>query len=122
MESTRDGWAEGIHLSHRKLILLAGTIGCPSRVNDRDRGEPRGSAPPTPPYVRVRIRRFGGLSSMFGRQGCRAERGEEGVRQGDGERRAVAEPPRAMWATGGLRRQIPADAAASQPRKAGRPA
>src|SRR3977135_2598110 len=25
---------------------------------DRDRGEPRGSAPPTPPYVRVRIRRF----------------------------------------------------------------
>src|SRR6266436_5738125 len=24
----------------------------------RDRGEPRGSAPPTPPYVRVRIRRF----------------------------------------------------------------
>src|SRR6266478_5745510 len=28
------------------------------RANDRDRGEPRGSAPPTPPYVRVRIRRF----------------------------------------------------------------
>jgi hypothetical protein len=26
--------------------------------SDRDRGEPRGSAPPTPPYVRVRIRRF----------------------------------------------------------------
>ena len=24
----------------------------------RDRGDPRGSAPPTPPYVRVRIRRF----------------------------------------------------------------
>ena len=30
--------------------------------NDRDRGEPRGSAPPTPPYVRVRIRRFEKLS------------------------------------------------------------
>jgi hypothetical protein len=29
---------------------------------NRDRGKPRGSAPPTPPYVRVRIRRFGGLS------------------------------------------------------------
>ena len=28
------------------------------RANDRDRGEPRGPAPPTPPYVRVRIRRF----------------------------------------------------------------
>jgi hypothetical protein len=29
---------------------------------NRDRGEPRGSSPPTPPYIRVRIRRFGGLS------------------------------------------------------------
>src|SRR5262249_28273507 len=28
------------------------------RANDRDRGKPLGSAPPTPPYVRVRIRRF----------------------------------------------------------------
>jgi hypothetical protein len=27
-------------------------------VKDRDRGEPCGSTPPTPPYVRVRIRRF----------------------------------------------------------------
>jgi len=27
-------------------------------AKDRDRGEPRGSSPPTPPYVRVRIRRF----------------------------------------------------------------
>jgi hypothetical protein len=27
-------------------------------AKDRDRGEPRGSTPPTPPYVRVRIRRF----------------------------------------------------------------
>ena len=31
-------------------------------ATDRDRGEPRGSAPPTPPYVRVRIRRFEKLS------------------------------------------------------------
>src|SRR5258708_39439958 len=29
---------------------------------NRDRGEPHGSSPPTPPYVRVRIRRFAGLS------------------------------------------------------------
>src|SRR5450830_21432 len=29
---------------------------------DRDRGEPRGSSPPTPPCVRVRTRRFAGLS------------------------------------------------------------
>ena len=30
----------------------------------RDRGEPRGPTPPTPPYIRVRIRRFGELSSQ----------------------------------------------------------
>ena len=41
-------------------------------VYPRDQ-QPRGSAPPTPPYVRVRIRRFGGLSSTFGRQGRDAE-------------------------------------------------
>jgi hypothetical protein len=30
--------------------------------SDRDRGEPRGSTPPTPPCIRVRTRRFAGLS------------------------------------------------------------
>src|SRR5712691_4962389 len=82
---------------------------------NRDRGEPRGSAPPTPPYVRVRIRRFGRLDSRFGFQGCETERGgEEGFGQGNVERGARAEPPRAMWAAGGSCRQLPADAAASQ--------
>src|SRR5712671_4900778 len=87
---------------------------CPSWDTNRDRGEPRGSAPPTPPYVRVRIRRFGGLSSTLGHQGCDAKRGEEGLREGNVERGAVAQPPRAMWAAGGSCRQLPADAAASQ--------
>ena len=41
------------------LQLSDGTL--VERTN-RDRGEPRGSSPPTPPYIRVRIRRFGGLS------------------------------------------------------------
>src|SRR4051812_23589269 len=72
-------------------------------AGNRDRGEPRGPTPPTPPYVRVRIRRFGGLGGMAGRQGREAERGEVGVGQGDGERRAVAEPPRAVGAAGGFR-------------------
>jgi hypothetical protein len=31
---------------------------------NRDRGEPHGSSPPTPPDMRVRIRRFGGLSNQ----------------------------------------------------------
>src|ERR1700745_3610289 len=88
----------------------------------RDRGEPRGSTPPTPPYMRVRIRRFGGLNGTLGCQRHEAERSEESIRQGDVERRTVAEPPRAMWAAGGLRRQVPTDAAASQPCKARAPA
>ena len=29
---------------------------------NRDRGKPHGFSPPTPPDMRVRIRRFGGLS------------------------------------------------------------
>ena len=31
---------------------------------NRDRGDSRLSSPPSPPYVRVRIRRFGGLSDV----------------------------------------------------------
>src|SRR5258705_13510454 len=46
-------------LPHAATYYSAHTrVTCPLRVKDRDRGEPRGSAPPTPPYVRVRIRRF----------------------------------------------------------------
>ena len=44
----------------RRIGVLMGLVA--SDPEDRDRGEPRGSAPPTPPYVRVRIRRFEKLS------------------------------------------------------------
>jgi hypothetical protein len=47
----------GQRTSTSKLSIMLGT--------HRDRGEPRGPSPPTPPYVRVRIRRFGGLSGPF---------------------------------------------------------
>ena len=33
---------------------------------NRDRGEPHGPAPPTPPCIRVRTRRFGGLIGLLG--------------------------------------------------------
>jgi DNA (cytosine-5)-methyltransferase 1 len=58
----------GMAQSRRRLVLLAGLKGkipFPAKTHsratkktDRDRGEPLGAAPPTPPYVRVRIRRF----------------------------------------------------------------
>ena len=41
----------------------AETIGWRPLAIDRDRGNPRDSSPPTPPYIRVRIRRFAGLSA-----------------------------------------------------------
>src|SRR5829696_10565637 len=74
-------------------------------MTDRDRGEPRGSAPPTPPYVRVRIRRFGGLSAGLGAHGGQTKRPEEGFGERKGESGAVAEPPGAMRGAGGLCRQ-----------------
>src|SRR5216684_1124245 len=89
---------------------------CYPGSRNRDRGEPRGSAPPTPPYVRVRIRRFGRLDSRFGFQGCETERGgEEGFGQSNVERGARAEPPGAMGAAGRVGGQLPTDAEASQP-------
>ena len=36
------------------------------QIQNRDRGAPHDAAPPTPPYVRVRIRRFGELSGLLG--------------------------------------------------------
>jgi len=44
-----------------ELKLLAAVVSMAPL--DRDRGKPRGSSPPTPPDMRVRIRRFGGLSN-----------------------------------------------------------
>src|SRR5882757_8965651 len=40
---------------------------------DRDMGEPRDSSPPTPPYVRVRRRRFDRLSSVRYRDSCNSK-------------------------------------------------
>jgi Endodeoxyribonuclease RusA len=43
---------------------------CLRASSNRDRGEPHGSTPPTPPDIRVRIRRFGGLSEhLFPQEG-----------------------------------------------------
>src|SRR3954451_15471489 len=90
--------------------------------SDRDRGEPRGSAPPTPPYVRARIRRFGGLRDRGSRHGGQAERSENGFGEGHVQRGAIAEPPGAVRGSGGLCRQVLAHPAPTQLRKAGAPA
>jgi hypothetical protein len=63
------------------------------RLFNRDRGESRDSSPPTPPYIRVRIRRFNGLDTV-GVSRCAGE-SDSGVRRngfGPFERRIRASP------------------------------
>src|SRR5262249_48210112 len=92
------------------------------RAANRDRGASRDASPPTPPDIRVRIRRFDGLCGAWCRDGSQAEWTEGGIWHGEFQRGAVREPPGAMWAAGGLCRQVPADAAAPQLSEAGAPA
>jgi hypothetical protein len=72
----------------------------------RDRGKPHSSAPPTPPDMRVRIRRFGGLSYKFHSQSGNPERVEVSIGQGDAERGRVRQPPWTMSAACRLRGQV----------------
>jgi hypothetical protein len=51
----------------------------------RHRGEGHPSRPATPPYVRVRIRRFGGLSRGPHHHRGKPELSKVGVRQGNGQ-------------------------------------
>ena len=86
------------------------------------RGEPRGASPPTPPCVRVRTRRFGCICGLAPGEGSEAEGAAEVVvGKRDGKRRAVADPPGTVSASGGLRRQIAPHAPAAQLRIAGSP-
>src|SRR6266540_3617567 len=81
---------------------------------NRDRGAPRGSSPPTPPSIRVRTRRFGRLCDIGRSKGSGADGCEERIWQGNGERGAVADPPRAVHAAGGLCRQMVPDTSTTQ--------
>src|SRR5450756_1517706 len=78
------------------------------RLSDRDRGEDRSSAPPTPPYVRVRIRRFDWLCVSTLDQGRKSKRREIGIRQGLVQSRALAHTPRAAPRACGFCRRLPA--------------
>jgi hypothetical protein len=71
-----------------------------------DRGEPHSSFPPTPPDMRVRIRRFGGISDRIHSQSRNPERVEVGIGQCDAERRRVRQPPRTMIAARRLSGQV----------------
>src|ERR1700689_3478808 len=75
-------------------------------MTDRDRGKPDSSALPTPPDMRVRGRRFGGLSGGVHGQSRNPERGEVSIGQGDAEGGRVLQPPRTMIAARRLSGQV----------------
>ena len=78
-----------IHLGRKREVFLRSRV---ARM-DRDRGESHDSSPPTPPYIRVRIRRFDRLSTVGVSR--RAGESDSGVRRhgfGPFERRIRASP------------------------------
>ena len=91
------------------ILVIANAMGwicLLAHIRDRDRGKPHSSAPPTPPDMRVRIRRFGGLSDRFHSQSWNPERVEVSIGQCDAERRRVRQPPRTMIAARRLSGQV----------------
>ena len=114
------GAGDGCAANHSQPRLLLGGASCSKcgrwgrrprhlqRAKDRDRGEPRGSAPPTPPYVRVRIRRFEKVTLTRVDQGREAERFEVGIGESHREGFAPGEMPGATAATGHVA-QLPRD-------------
>jgi hypothetical protein len=83
---------------------------------DRDRGEPRGSTPPTPPGIRVRTAAVREVALTRFDQGGETERFEVVIGQPDGKGFAPGDVP---WATAAVGRiaQLPIDpvAAAKKP-------
>src|SRR6516164_8051826 len=67
---------------------------------DRDRGEPRGSAPPTPPGIRVRTTAVREVALTRVEQGRETERFEVGIGEPHRERFAPGKVPRATAAAG----------------------
>ena len=77
----------------------------PLNFVSQSKGALHPASPATPPDMRVRIRRFGGLSRPHD-QRRESELGKVSVRQSDGQGGRVGEAPRAVRTAGGLRRQV----------------
>ena len=67
------GPVSGLPESGHGWAIYEPAVGGRAERPNRDRGESRDSSPPTPPDVRVRIRRFGGLSRPRHRDGSQAK-------------------------------------------------
>src|SRR6478736_6213278 len=75
-------------------------------VTDRDRGKPRGSAPPTPPGIRVRTTAVREVRLALLDQGWETERSEVRIGKPNEESLGSGETPRAFAAASGVSRQL----------------
>src|SRR6516162_2436449 len=73
---------------------------CPFLRGDGDRGEPRGSSPPTPPGIRVRTTAVREVALTRFEQGRETERFEVGIGEPHRERFAPGQVPRTTAAAG----------------------
>src|SRR5215831_19589560 len=78
----------------------------PEPAQNRHRGSGRPLSPATPPYMRVRIRRFGGLSRNRTDHRRKPELCEVSVGQGNVQSGRFRESPGAVRTSGGLRREV----------------
>jgi hypothetical protein len=76
------------------------------RARDRDRGKPRGSAPPTPPGIRVRTTAVREVRLALLDQGWETERSEVRIGKPNEESLGSGETPRAFAAASGVSRQL----------------
>ncbi len=82
--------------------------GMATAVN-RHRGESHLSSPATPPYMRVRIRRFSSVELEYVQQPRKTARIEVSNRKCGLQSRAVGQAPGSMGTAGGLCREVMSD-------------
>src|SRR5215467_11261012 len=88
---------------------------------NRHRGSSHLLSPATPPYMRVRIRRFSSIKLANLQQAWKSERVEVSNGKSGLQRWAVRESPRTMGTTGGLCRKVASDVPWAQSREPHRP-
>jgi hypothetical protein len=86
------------------VILVAGPMTCSLLFGNRHRGSSHPLLPATPPYMRVRIRRFDKVKLSF--QSRKRERVEVGIGKSNVQGRTIRKSPRAMSAARSFRCEV----------------
>jgi hypothetical protein len=96
----------GSNLRLRRRALLFTSLSLRALCSiDRDRGKPHSSAPPIPPDMRVRIRRFESVALTLLDQRGKSERPKVRIGEPPGEGLGPGQIPRAVAAARGVARE-----------------